>query len=87
MFAYESPTLFDMAAAYAHGIVKSHPFIDGNKRTGLLAAAIFLEANGVRFEATEEDAVVKMLALASGAMTAGDFAAWLGTVCSPRGAL
>ena len=81
LFAHESPTIFDMAAAYAHGIMKNHPFVDGNKRCGLLAAAIFLEANGLRFEATEEDAVVKTLALASGAMTAGDFAAWLKFAC------
>jgi death-on-curing protein len=74
-----------MAAAYAHGIVKNHPFVDGNKRSGLLAAAIFLEANGVRFSATEEDAVVQTLALAAGAITARDFAVWLEKACAPEG--
>ena len=81
LFAYGKPSVFQMAASYAHGIVKNHPFIDGNKRTGLLAAALFLEANGVRFQATEEDAVVQMLALAAGAIGVADFAAWLKSVC------
>ncbi|MFM8706294.1 MAG: type II toxin-antitoxin system death-on-curing family toxin [Planctomycetia bacterium] len=85
LFSYERPTLFDMAAAYAHGIVKNHPLVDGNKRSGLLAAAVFLEANGVRFFATEEDAVVQTLGLAAGAITARDFAAWLEKVCRPEG--
>jgi death on curing protein len=83
LFAYEKPTMFDMAAAYAHGIVKNHPFVDGNKRSGLLAATLFLEANGIRFSATEEDAVVQTLALAAGAIAAQDFAAWLERVSGP----
>ena len=85
LFAYETPTMCDMAAAYAHGIVKNHPFVDGNKRSGLLAAMLFLEANGIRFSATEEDAVVQTLALAAGAITAEDFAAWLKRVSRPGG--
>lgn len=85
LFAYEKPTTCDMAAAYAHGIVKNHPFVDGNKRSGLLAATLFLEANGIRFSATEEDAVVQTLALAAGAITAEDFAAWLKRVSRPGG--
>ena len=82
LFAYEQPSLFELAAVYAHGIVKNHPFIDGNKRTGLLAAAVFLETNGKRFTAAEEDAVVQTLALAAGAMTADEFAVWLEKVCT-----
>ena len=85
LFAYENPTMCAMAAAYAHGIVKNHPFVDGNKRSGLLAATLFLEANGIRFSATEEDAVVQTLALAAGAITAEDFAAWLKRVSRPGG--
>lgn len=81
LFAHGTPTLFDLAAIYAHGIVRNHPFIDGNKRSGLLAAALFLEANGVRFSAAEEAAVVQMLALASGEITAEDFALWLKQAC------
>lgn len=82
LFANGSPTLFDIAAAYAHGIVGNHPFIDGNKRSGLLAAALFLEANGVRFSAAEEDAVVQMLGFATDAVTSEAFAAWLRHCCS-----
>ena len=86
LFAHGTPTLFDLAATYAHGIVRNHPFIDGNKRSGLLAAALFLEANGVRFSAAEEEAVVQMLALASGELKAEDFALWLKQACPGHGA-
>jgi len=85
LFADEKPTMCDMAAAYAQGIVKNHPFVDGNKRSGLLAATLFLEATGIRFSATEEDTVVQTLALAAGAITAEDFAARLKRVSRPGG--
>ena len=77
LFAYSNPTLHDLAASYGFGIVKNHPFVDGNKRIGLGAAILFLELNGLRFTATEEDAVVRTLALAAGGMTEAAFAAWL----------
>jgi len=77
VFAYEKSSLFDLAAAYAHGIVKNHPFIDGNKRSGFLAATLFLEANGIRFNGDERDAVIQTLALAAGESTLQDFSAWL----------
>ena len=77
VFAYEKPSPFDLAAAYAHGIVKNHPFIDGNKRSGFLAATLFLEANGIRFNGDERDAVIQTLALAAGESTLQDFSAWL----------
>ena len=76
-FTYESPTLFQLAAAYAYGIVKNHPFIDGNKRTGFMAAVMFLERNECRFGAGEADAVIRTLALAAGEMTEGEYAVWL----------
>ena len=76
-FAYGSPTVFDLAAAYAFGLVKNHPFVDGNKRVGFAAAVVFLEANGYRFEAEEADAVVQTLALAAGAMTEAKYSDWL----------
>lgn len=83
LFAYEKPTMFQLAAAYAHGIVKNHPFLDGNKRSGFLAATLFLESNGFRFTATEESATLKTLQLAAGDIAADEFAAWLAetTVC------
>ena len=77
LFAYEKPSLFDLAAAYAHGIIKNHPFIDGNKRSGFLAAALFLEANGIRFNGDEHDSVIQTLALAASQSTLQDFSAWL----------
>ena len=88
IFSYdkEKANIPGLAAAYAYGISRNHPFVDGNKRSGLLAAAVFLEANGIRFAATEEDAVVQTLALAAGAITAKDFASWLEKVCGPEGA-
>jgi death-on-curing protein len=77
LFAYGKPTVADMAAAYAAGIVKNHPFLDGNKRTGFMLGAGFLERNGLEFHATEADAVVRTLALAAGEMTDAAYAAWL----------
>jgi len=56
LFAYGKPDIFDLAASYAFGLVKNHPFIDGNKRTGFVVAVVFLELNGYRFHASEVDA-------------------------------
>lgn len=77
LFHYGDPTLPEMAAAYGAGIVKNRPFLDGNKRTGFLTAALFLETNGYRFEATEEEVVERTLALAAGAIGEAEYAAWL----------
>ena len=71
-FAYETPTLYELGAAYAFGIVKKHPFIDGNKRAGFLAATLFLEINGESFTAPEEEAVLKTLALAASECSESD---------------
>ena len=77
LLAYGEPTLFDLAAAYAFGIVRNHPFVDGNKRTGFLAAYLFLRLNGWRLAASQDDAVRTVLALAAGEMPEPDFARWL----------
>lgn len=77
LFHYGKPSMAEMAAAYAAGIVKNHPFLDGNKRTGFMLGAGFLERNGHEFHATEADAVVSTLALAAGAMTEAAYAEWL----------
>jgi death-on-curing protein len=79
LFAYGKPTLFDRAASYAFGLVKNHPFIDGNKRTGFIVAVLFLELNGCQFFASEVDATVRTLALAAGDMTEAAYAQWLKT--------
>ena len=77
LLAYGRPGVFDMAASYGFGIVKNHPFIDGNKRTGFLVAILFLELNGFIFHAAEADATVRTLALAASAMTEAKYAAWI----------
>ena len=77
LFAYGKPTLFALAASYAFGLAKNHPFIDGNKRTAFVTAVLFLELNGRRFSAEEADAAVRTLALAAGEMTEAEYEAWL----------
>ncbi len=81
LLAYGKPDLFDMAAAYAVGVVKNHPFLDGNKRSGFMTAALFLEANGLRFEAPEEEVVERTLALAASAIDEAEYGAWLKRSC------
>ena len=77
LFAYGKPTLSDLAASYVCGLVKNHPFIDGNKRTGFMLGAGFLERNGYEFHASEAEAVVRTLALAAGELSEAKYAAWL----------
>ena len=75
--AYGTPDLSDLAAAYGFGIARNHPFIDGNKRTAFVAAAMFLELNGRRFGATEVDAATTFLRLAAGELSEAELAGWL----------
>jgi death-on-curing protein len=77
LLAYGSPTLVEMAAAYAAGISRNHPFIDGNKRAGFVAAIVFLEYNGYAFTASEAEATQAVLSLAAGELTEQQFAQWL----------
>ena len=72
-----------LAAAYAFGIVRNHPFVDGNKRAAFLAAYVFLRLNGRDLVADEISATTAVLALASGEMTEADFAAWLSDNSAP----
>lgn len=76
-FAYGEEDLCALAALYAAGVVKNHPFIDGNKRTGFVCAAVFLELNGLRFVAPEGEVVAMTLALAASEADADAYAAWL----------
>ena len=64
----ELANILDMAAAYTTGIVRNHPFIDGNKRTGFVIGILFLEMNGYRFTASEESAAQAVLAVADGTL-------------------
>ena len=77
-FAYaESPNIIDMASAYTVGIVRNHPFVDGNKRTGFVVGILFLELNGYRFTASQEDAAQVVLELAAGDLDEAGYSAFL----------
>jgi death-on-curing protein len=71
------PDIVAMAAAYTAGIVRNHPFLDGNKRTGFIVGVLFLETNGYLFTASEEDAAQSVLSLAAGTIDEIAFAAWM----------
>jgi death on curing protein len=77
LFAYERPSIFDIAASLAFGLITNHPFLDGNKRVAFTAAATFLQLNGHRLQATEVEATVRTLAMAAGDMTEAQYAGWL----------
>ena len=77
LHAYGQPNAYEMAAAYAFGIVKNHPFIDGNKRAGFVAAYTFLGINGLDFTASEKEAVIFTRGLAAGDVTIEEYALWL----------
>ena len=78
IYAYaDSPDLIDLAAAYTVGIVRNHPFIDGNKRIGFVVGILFLELNGYRFSANEADTAQAVLALAAGTLDEASYAAFL----------
>ena len=77
LFNYEQPTLHQLAASYGYGLIKNHPFVDGNKRIAFSVAVAFLEINGWKFTATEVDSVLKTLALAASEMDESAYAQWL----------
>ena len=68
---------FELAAAYAFGLARNHPFVDGNKRVALVAAFTFLELNGWEVSAEEPAAVLVFLDLAAGELQERALAAWL----------
>ncbi|MDA0738298.1 MAG: type II toxin-antitoxin system death-on-curing family toxin [Nitrospirae bacterium] len=81
LFLYESPDLFALAAAYMFGIVRNHPFVDGNKRTGLVVGGIFLERNGKVLVASEEETATVILAFAEKKFKEEELTAWLRKNC------
>jgi death on curing protein len=74
--SYETPDVADLAAAYAYGIARNHPFVDGNKRTALVASRSFLLINGYQIGASKEDRLNTFLALASGDLSENQLAIW-----------
>jgi death on curing protein len=73
----KSANVVEMAALYTAGIVRNHPFVDGNKRTGFVIGILFLELHGFDFRASEEDATQAVMALAAGTMDEAGYTAWL----------
>ncbi|WP_448189701.1 type II toxin-antitoxin system death-on-curing family toxin [Azospirillum sp. sgz301742] len=74
--AYGAPDAAALAAAYAYGIARNHPFVDGNKRTALVVAELFLALNGYELAADDAACVTAFLALAAGTLDEGALAAW-----------
>jgi death-on-curing protein len=74
---YGDPDAAALAAAYGWGISRNHPFIDGNKRTGFVAAELFLSLNGYKLTADDSQCVITMLNVAAGELAEDDFADWL----------
>lgn len=74
---YEEPTVYELAAAYAHALLRNHPFVDGNKRIGLLAARVFLFRNGHRLEPDEAETVTLIRSVATGETERESLARWL----------
>jgi death on curing protein len=75
--AYGQPDAAALAAAYAFGIVRNHPFVEGNKRTAWVSARLFLAKNGVELKFGQAEAVVRMLAFAAAEVSEDEFAQWL----------
>jgi len=82
--AYERPDLCRLGAAYAFGVCRNHPFVDGNKRTAFVSAAVFLEINGRILTASEEDVVVTFLALAAGEPGEQELGRWFESNSKPE---
>lgn len=74
--AYGEPDVADLAAAYAFGLARNHPFADGNKRTAAVTALVFLMINQIDFAITEPELVVMTIALAAGDLTEDEVARW-----------
>ena len=80
VYAYEPEAdVFRLAASYCHGIVKNHPFVDGNKRTGTLAAVAFLALNSVELTFDEPEIAAVIIGVASDEISEAELAAWLRT--------
>ncbi len=74
---YGNPDVAELAAAYAFGIARNHPFVDGNKRTAAVVCETFLALNGYRLTASDAELAVAFLALAAGELEEAELASWL----------
>ena len=75
--SYGQPDLADLAAAYAFGIARNHPFLDGNKRTSAVVTRLFLRLNGHDLGATQAERLAIWLALGAGETTEQALAGWM----------
>ena len=73
------PTIYEKAATLGYALIMNHPFVDGNKRIGLVAIEFFLELNGQTLNSTEDDIVETILEVAKGEMTRVELAEWINT--------
>ena len=83
--AYGEPTVSRLAAAYAFGIARNHPFVDGNKRSAFMAAYTFLRINGITLAAPEVETVAVIRDLAAGEIDEEELALWIKANTSPLG--
>ncbi|MBL8415036.1 MAG: type II toxin-antitoxin system death-on-curing family toxin [Propionivibrio sp.] len=79
--AFGAPDVFECAAAYAFGLSRNHPFVDGNKRVAFLASGVFLRINGYRLNVSQADAAEAVISLAAGDLSESAYAAWLRAGC------
>jgi death on curing protein len=77
LLAYGDPDAADLAASYGVGLAKNHAFVDGNKRAAFLSVGLFLAMNGFRLNASQADATLTVLAVASSEMDEAAFASWV----------
>lgn len=73
---YGKPDLCELAASYAFGIARDHPFVDGNKRTAAVVSETFLVLNGGMLQASDAELVVAFIALAAGELSEDELTAW-----------
>jgi death on curing protein len=74
---YREPDVSELAACYAFGLAKNHPFVDGNKRAAFLSVGLFLYLNGQALTASQADATLTIMAVAAGEITEADLATWI----------
>ena len=82
---YDTPGIADLAAAYAFGIARNHPFVDGNKRTAAVVSETFLALNGYLLTASDAELVIAFIDLAAGELTETELAAWFSEYCAATG--
>ncbi|TAM58709.1 type II toxin-antitoxin system death-on-curing family toxin [bacterium] len=75
--SYTDASVLALAALYALGIIRNHPFVDGNKRTGFVLLELFLDLNGYELDASDSDCYATIVSVASGAMSDDEFTVWV----------